>query len=1015
MKPVFIAMQAFGPYLKRQEISFEQLNRSQIFLISGPTGGGKTSILDAMSVALYGEATGGQRSFVEMRTNTAPEDRDTEVSFLFSLGKEQYRFDRRIHPYRKRNGILELRMEATCGRLEGDNWVPLESSSPKAVSKKAEELLGLTHQQFSQMMILPQGEFRKLLLASSAEKEKILEKLFRTQRWLQISRAVAFLASQQEKELEKFLTERDALLRQQEVGSLEELRQKRQEQAALTESAQREALTAGQAFQSAEQKWNWARQASDIQKKWKDAKEALESYNQRQKEMAKLADQLKQAKLIREVMPLYQSHCRILKGFHQREQELLQAKEQFRSAKNQAARLPDHRAALDAAIREKEDSSQELSLLRPLLEQVKQLEVLRQKNTLLTEKAARQEENTECVRQKNSLLMEQMRQAEDAEKDLQTKMESLPELRAALQRCKERREEFNSLDAASKSAAEAKAQEREAFETDKRVQTRATVFFQQLEQMEAALQKHTAAHLALDLQEGKPCPVCGAVHHPHPAQSGEEMFSQERLQVLREETEQEKKQAEYSSRNLIQAKAMAESAEMLFQTVQKRCARFEVSREENQAELSRLAAQVEHIVSLERKRHEVRSRTEQLKQACQASAELLQESEQKRRQIELEAATISGQIKAMETKLPQEKASVLCTKERSLMENIRLLENHIQQQQERIRRIETGRVQTEERFQAAQRAYEIAEKESQHALELWEKEASARNLKLEVFPKSQESRQPVEQWEEQLHQFHTALQYWEKQEEHLRKEAAAQPAPDLLQAERQYQIARAAKTKADERLGEERARMVQMDTLYSRLADLEAGTAALEKKAGRLQKLDRLVSGKNSRKTPLHQFVLGLMLDDILQSSNLYLNQLSSGRYQMDRRDGEIGGGGYKGLELEICDGYQGGNRPVGTLSGGEMFLASLSLAFGLSDVVQRGAGGIRLDSIFIDEGFGTLDRETREAVMQSLAQIRASGRVVGLISHVEELRDVIPARIEVQKNDAGESVLRVSCPKVDD
>lgn len=114
------------------------------------------------------------------------------------------------------------------------------------------------------------------------------------------------------------------------------------------------------------------------------------------------------------------------------------------------------------------------------------------------------------------------------------------------------------------------------------------------------------------------------------------------------------------------------------------------------------------------------------------------------------------------------------------MKNIRLLENHIQQQQERIRRIETGRVQGEERFRAAQRAYEIAEKESQHALELWEKEASVRNLKLEAFPKSQESRQPVEQWEEQLHQFHTALQYWEKQEEHLRKEAAAQPAPGFI-------------------------------------------------------------------------------------------------------------------------------------------------------------------------------------------------------------------------------------------
>jgi exonuclease SbcC len=170
----------------------------------------------------------------------------------------------------------------------------------------------------------------------------------------------------------------------------------------------------------------------------------------------------------------------------------------------------------------------------------------------------------------------------------------------------------------------------------------------------------------------------------------------------------------------------------------------------------------------------------------------------------------------------------------------------------------------------------------------------------------------------------------------------------------------------------------------------------------------RLCSGENALKTPIHQFVLGLMLDDIVACANGHLSELSRGRYSLTRSSTLARGGGTKGLDLSVDDSWSGGERSVSTLSGGEMFLASLSLAFGLSDVVQSYAGGIRLDSLFIDEGFGSLDTETLDAAMGALERLRTSGRLIGVISHVNELRERIPTHIEVSRLADGSASARI-------
>ncbi|MCI8497385.1 MAG: hypothetical protein HFE85_03935, partial [Clostridiales bacterium] len=237
----------------------------------------------------------------------------------------------------------------------------------------------------------------------------------------------------------------------------------------------------------------------------------------------------------------------------------------------------------------------------------------------------------------------------------------------------------------------------------------------------------------------------------------------------------------------------------------------------------------------------------------------------------------------------------------------------------------------------------------------------------------------------------------------LQKELDGKSLPPIEELQRQQAALIAQKEEADKKVGMMQEQARRLDEASQELARLEKKLRQLDEQYTGVSRLAGLLRGKNAYNTPIHQFVLGMMLDDIVATANEYLNRLSRGQYSLVRMDAR-GGRGYRGLELYVMDAHRGGMRTVRTLSGGELFLASLSLAFGLSDVVQGYAGGVRLDSIFIDEGFGTLDEETLDAAMMALSQIQSGGRMVGIISHVQELRERIGARIEIVPDPSGGS-----------
>ena len=465
-----------------------------------------------------------------------------------------------------------------------------------------------------------------------------------------------------------------------------------------------------------------------------------------------------------------------------------------------------------------------------------------------------------------------------------------------------------------------------------------------LEQVQLLMDQDAAAALAVHLEEGEPCPVCGAVHHPHPAQPSK------RLQEAQDALKRARKAAD-----------MLESAQK----------RLQQRREQREQAREDLSQSNERIASL---------RSEQQAQAS-AEREVLDKLGELR-----ELPAIDQRL--TEVRLQEKKNTDAAGK-------IEGRANAAQRAAATAKAVCDSAAQAHREAQAAENA---AARRLQQALEESGFEQQVDYASLLLSPERMES------LEHTIQAYAAAVASADQQISRLQRELSGKEQPDL-NAQRKRQAAAAQAAQAVGKL--EQTALAAKESL-GRLRKLEEKGKKLEEEYGRTNRLAALLSGKNACKVPLHQFVLGVMLDDILSSANQFFATLSSGRYSLSRVVGTTSGNALGGLDLEVIDAYTGGARAVETLSGGELFLASLSLAFGLSDVVQSYSGGVHLDSLFIDEGFGSLDQETLDTAMKALAQLQHMGRTIGIISHVSELKNRIAAQIIVGKDRDGGSTVRI-------
>lgn len=908
MKPLSLQVQAFGPYLERTELDFTGFGPDGIFLITGPTGGGKTSILDAMCFALYCRATGEGRDFSGMRCMSAPPELDTIVELDFMLGGRAYRFKRRQYTYTKRSGETELRETHECFTVDEDGRPELlAGGSALSVTQKAEELLHLNYRQFRQVIVLPQGDFLKLLRAGSKEKGEILRTLFSAEVWERLRERFR----QRERELESAAREaqnmRDTLLRQEGAGDTEEL----------------------------------IRSVSDLER---ELSELISLEDRESKRLSETEKLLKAAEELERRAKASQSAGKVLKEARERAGAREESAHETEAMVREAGVLQEKSTA---SAREREKLSARLVQLNAALDCGERARLARR------QQAALQKELDSALLEQEDIAKRMAAGAEYESRcrEANLRLPGLLEQQQALEELSRRRA---SLEEAEKNLERARASVESC-----RIDSEALTL--RLEEQEALLKGSAALELAGTLKEGAPCPVCGSVHHPAPARgrtSGKllspgELLAPEELTLLRE-------------REKFARTALA-GAEGLAGASASECEKTRASLKE-QEEACEGISEVGELLA------DVKSRTA----GAVKLAGQLQRAGQRLTELRARREAIESGLGALRTRLSALEAQAAELEQQSREALSKLPDRDPVSLQRAIEEQEALAGELSARAEALRKSVGLREQELAGAREA---------LRLAVIAE-ETARGELEKFREE----------WPRG---LDLPALTKEAGELREGSR---LRSQAIGRAQSSLRSRRAALGSVREQDQRIEELSG-------EYGRVSRLSRALSGVNPMKTPILQYVLSVTLDEVLVCANRFFQRLCRGRYALQLASGPKGGTAMSGLDLEVLDGASMLPRSIETLSGGEQFLASLSLAFGLSDVVQGHSGAVGLDSIFIDEGFGSLDAETLDSAMKALALLQSGGRMIGVISHVQELQGRIPCRIQVSQSAQGTASARVILP----
>lgn len=1011
MKPLILEISAFGPYSERQAIDFAELKGRNFFLIHGATGAGKTTLLDAMCYALYGSATSDLREVKGLRSDFADPSNPTEVAFTFSIGLQTYKVRRSPRQERKKkrgDGVTEQLPEAELWEIKGKQAHLIEAKYEN-VTRKVIDLLGFQCSQFRQVVLLPQGEFRKLLIAKSDERQQILKTLFKTEIYQQIEDHLRQKARMQTMELRELEERRKWLLAESGAASGEALTETCERLQKLYQEAESQLKTVHEAYETAQQA---ATEGQLIVQKFNEAKAATEALKQLQAQLPAFEEKRVLCRRLQKAAALYEAEKTVRqwqaerndsekqqteqKKVNDQQQEKLQMaaqrlttelsrEEERKNAEEKVHKLKEY-ALREAALLEAEKEVDKCRLFQKEQSAVKKSidEKLRVLQADIEKKALQLQNLLEGAAREQAFLLE--RQAMEERINKRRRFTALELEEQQQRRCLE-----NIV-----SARKAAEREKESCElTVKRTQ--------------ALFLMGQAAHLARSLQADAPCPVCGSLQHPKPAVSAEAMPREEELQALEDKATGIQKQYTALQEKELRAMAVYEAAKKI-----KKQLEFDLGTDI----LQPLEVLEKQAAALEEKY--------QLACAEGKEAKLLGE-----RLELLRAAAIRGQEKQQEAQTNLQsaenavEAALAIARERSeelpdCYRNIEVLQHEIAAASKKQKELQT--LLEEARQQAAKQAAAAAaaaaaldqmEKRFQRAQKEFTKEREAfyKRLREEGFREFKEYAEARHQvgrlaaLENECAKFDQNFAAAVQRNEMAQSSIEGKPVPDIEALLKRVTDLGQQQSALIAGLAKYQAELEKSQLQKKEILRLEATLKEKEQKSCVLAGLYQVTRGDNPYEMNFQRFVLGALLDQVTAAASVLLRNMSRSRYHLQRTIDVARKGSASGLDLYVFDNYSGIARPAATLSGGETFLASLSLALGLADVVQQYAGGIRLDTILIDEGFGTLDPESLDMAIQTLMDLQAGGRLVGIISHVPELKERIDARLEVTGSKRGSRV----------
>ena len=1040
MRPKELILHNIGPFTGEHTVNFDSLG--SLFLIYGQTGAGKTTLFDAISYAFYGKPLGGRSGVMRnLRSHFADDYAVSDVILTFFIGAQLYRIKRQL-PYTKEGRKLETPEEVSLECYENGSWENRSSTNKRETDASIQNLIKLSDKEFSRIVLLPQGEFAQFLRAQSSDKKETLMHLFPIKRYSDLMQEAKLRADKLQQEAQTIEANLETLHSRFVYHRYES------DRAELLNEIDRIRDEHGSVLAALQTKNTELEQEKILAEKRKELErinEELEACRVREEDILNLKAKIEKAQRAAPLAVHVNQLLELEAACAADERQIREKRERMEELTARMNALQDRQSDIAAKERQRDSLYAVIDSLRKAAVLEQEIGAAQAEEDKLKRAAAaaqtqlqRIEAQLAAVTEKTAALtpaVDALDEREHAYRGLQSRLDMEKQLHDILFK----QEQLNTfLHSYEQAAAHARSQLAEIVR-DCDIQTEQISRIE--EEKKAAERQRAAAALAEQLEEGTPCPVCGSVHHPAPAQDiAQSAFSfDERIEAAKRSTaklqhEKEKAQAALAGaeasytnyqKQIDERAAAAEELRLRY----KECSAdaFPDGKDAAESRIKETAQRINETLqaynasrkafaehktleaearNLQQERQDYAQRQHSAEQQLSGVSAALQE---KRRQFgqaflqlpeDIRTVRLSADTKAPGAEIPDaETALEQCE---ALLQELKLTINayhtdvsEAAQNLERIRG-ELSTAETHGQERAQQRSEKTALLEAAYIKEGF---ADLEDLQQAVC-----SEPEIVQWKTEIDTFYEQYAAYKQAAAGLEKDVSATEPRDLDELEAAVETLR-------KRYDEIQARLEVLNTEKAKLEELHAQhtelTKALAVKTAEAQNwvaLAKDLCGSNLRKLQFDTWILSAFLHEVTVFANKRLERMSEGRYRLAVSEDHGAGNAYRGLDLEIADAYTGKCRPSATLSGGETFMASISLALGLADSIQARAGGIRIDSMFIDEGFGSLDEKALENAVGILDEIRGN-RMVGIISHIGELQSRIPQKIEVIKTGMGSSI----------
>ena len=1045
MKPLKLTINAFGPYAGKQEIDFSLLKNNNLFLICGPTGAGKTTIFDAISFALFGEASGGSRTIDSLKSDHADKSETSYVILKFMVKGKMYSITRyptqKIEKTKKNGDIQVVEKKHSVEFLLPDNRV---ISKTTEATKEVEKILGLNSNQFKQIVMLPQGEFKKLLEAESKDKEIIFRNIFGTEKFLKFQDKLKEKQLILKRKIEGDKQKREAYITKIDGDDNEELNllikednkdiwelirlvkeligADNEKECLLKkdiEKVNEEIFKIKEYEIKAKEINNKLQLKEKVQEELNYLEEKKETINEHQEVLEKGRVALSLIHLERSIneakKEIEANKLEIVnkeKELQSNTKDLKESKEHYEECKELEKgkdRLIEEKSKLNAIIGRFKDYKQKEILINSLKQQLTSQEKVKDSIKLKLENVVN---NIEFLRN---------RITENAKKELervqygnllsekQRQKAELIEVYRSIKKYIDLRDEYNLL--------------LEKFNIQENIYNQAKKNY---DDGDILFRKGMAGILAMNLESGVKCPVCGSENHPEKALVPENVPTEEQLEKFKEDYEAQKVLYD----KLMQALTIknSEIENQLNDTITEKVERVKeiitIKIEVNELkyfeainsnvvergkaiakEIGELVEKIKNIdVAIASKKEDEDSLVMFLKN--QESLQNISEEENNKYQNLLtESAKEMALLQEIKENLPTDMES-----EDEILIKIKESENKITMLEVNLKKA----LDVYTRMQNIVAENKEALLQKNNLLVKWNSILSEKDFEFKLaiekscfidsndYNKSKISEEELKIIEKEIQEFYQRLKSKKDQYLMLQEELKDKEHIDidliiksLNEKENELRELNSKEKKIFSRLTSNKDTLKLIIKISDRIKEDESEYNVIGE-------LSELANGNNLERITFERYVLAAYFDDIIKAANRRLSKMTNERYALKRKAEKGKGTKQSGLELEIIDAYTGKERHVNTLSGGEGFKASLALALGLADVIQSYAGGVHIETMFVDEGFGSLDPESLDGAINALMDLKNLGRLVGIISHVDELRERIEARLEVSLGKSG-------------